>query len=60
VKSQKALALWLQEAIAGAVNPQSPPLTDLVLDNVILLNKNELETITRLDRLPRSLRREGA
>ena len=42
------------------VHPESPPLTDLVLDNVILLSKNELETITRLDRLPRSLRREAA
>jgi len=59
VKSQEMLAVWLEEAIAGATRPQSPPLTDLVLDSVILMSKNELETITRLDRLPRSLRREG-
>ena len=48
---------WLQDTNAAAMRPESPPLTDLVLDNVILLSKNELETITRLDRLPRSLRR---
>ena len=59
IKGQHALSVWLQDAIQASASVQSPALTDLVLDNVILLSKNELETITRLDRLPRSLRREG-
>lgn len=60
IKRQEALSGWLQDAIEAAARPQSPSLTDFVLDNVVLLSRNELETITRLDRLPRSLRREGA
>lgn len=37
---------------------KSPALTDLVIDGTLVLNKPELETITRLDRVPRSLRRD--
>ena len=34
-------------------------LTNLVMEGTLWVNKPELETITRLDRLPRSLRRDG-
>lgn len=50
---------WLRGASAGArAGPQSPPLTDLVVEGTLILNKPEMETITRLDRIPRSLRRD--
>lgn len=54
------LAAWLEGATAGAhAASQSPPLTDLVVEGALILNKPEMETITRLDRIPRSLRRDS-
>ena len=53
------LLAWLRdgtEEIAEGFG--SPALTDLVIDGTLVLNKPELETITRLDRVPRSLRRD--
>lgn len=58
VRRQQVLSSWLKDALEASAAPPSAALTDLVLDNEILLSRNELETITRLDRLPRSLRRE--
>lgn len=51
---------WLRDATgsAGTV-PGSPALTDLVIEGTMWLSKTELETLTRLDRIPRSLRRDG-
>jgi len=59
VKDPSVLLAWLQdstEALGGGF--QSPALTDLVIEGTLVLNKPELETITRLDRVPRSLRRD--
>jgi hypothetical protein len=54
------LVAWLQGATGGPQDAaSSPPLTDLVVEGTLVLNKPELETITRLDRLPRSLRRDS-
>jgi uncharacterized OB-fold protein len=54
------LLAWLRdctEPVGDAA--QSPALTDLVIEGTLVLNKPELETITKLDRLPRSLRRDN-
>jgi hypothetical protein len=59
VNAQEMVLGWLQDALAAGERPRSPALTDLVLDNVIRLSRNGIETITRLDRLPRSLRRDA-
>ena len=50
VEDPAALLPWLQRGAA---------LTNLIMDGTLWVNKSELETITRLDRLPRSLRRDG-
>jgi hypothetical protein len=53
------LLAWLRDTTEGiAEGMGSPALTDLVIDGTLVLNKPELETITRLDRVPRSLRRD--
>lgn len=53
------LLAWLRDCTGEAASGfQSPALTDLVIDGTLVLNRPELETITRLDRLPRSLRRD--
>jgi hypothetical protein len=53
------LLAWLRDSTEGIVEGfGSPALTDLVIDGTLVLNKPELETITRLDRVPRSLRRD--
>ena len=54
------LLAWLRDATQGLKEGfGSPALTDLVIEGTLVLNKPELETITRLDRVPRSLRRDG-
>jgi uncharacterized OB-fold protein len=53
------LLAWLRdstEPVGDSV--KSPALTDLVIEGTLVLSKPELETITRLDRVPRSLRRD--
>lgn len=50
ITDQKKLLSWLEEG--------NPPLTDLVMEGSLLLNKTEMETITRLDRVPRAIRRD--
>ncbi|HEV2386848.1 MAG TPA: hypothetical protein VGS20_06280 [Candidatus Acidoferrales bacterium] len=53
------LLAWLRDCTEGAAEgSESPALTDLVIDGTLVLNKPELESITRLDRVPRSLRRD--
>lgn len=59
VPDAKVILLWLEDALRKEGELRSPALTDLVLEGNIRLSKNELEVITRLDRLPRSLRRDG-
>ncbi len=59
LKDPSVLLLWLRDStvpVGDTVN--SPALTDLVIEGTLVLNKPELETITRLDRVPRSLRRD--
>lgn len=51
-------AAWLVAA-ANPASEQVPALTDLIMDGSLVMSKPEIETITRLDRLPRSLRRDG-
>jgi uncharacterized OB-fold protein len=51
VRDPAVFIAWMKES--------GPALTDLVLEGILILNKNELETITRLDRIQRSLRREN-
>jgi uncharacterized OB-fold protein len=55
---------WLRAATgsagkSGGAEAGSAALTDLVIEGTIWLSKSELETVTRLDRIPRSLRRDG-
>jgi len=53
------LLAWLRDSTQGISEASaSPALTDLVIEGTLVLNKPELETITRLDRVPRSLRRD--
>jgi uncharacterized OB-fold protein len=53
------LLAWLRDSTEGSGEGfASPALTDLVIEGTVVLNKPELETITRLDRVPRSLRRD--
>ncbi len=55
-----ALVGWSKATtVGGHEAPQSPPLTDLVVEGTLVLSKPEMETITRLDRVPRSLRRDS-
>lgn len=54
------LLAWLHDSTAPKGDTvRSPALTDLVIEGTLVLNKPELETITRLDRVPRSLRRDN-
>ena len=59
VEDPSVLLTWLRdctEPVGDAM--KSPALTDLVIEGTLVLNKPELETVTRLDRVPRSLRRD--
>jgi uncharacterized OB-fold protein len=59
VKDPSVLLAWLRGSTEGVSEGfGSPALTDLVIEGTLVLNKPELETITRLDRVPRSLRRD--
>jgi uncharacterized OB-fold protein len=59
LKDPGVLLAWVRDATEGLKEGfGSPALTDLVMDGTLVLNKPELETITRLDRVPRSLRRD--
>jgi len=54
------LLTWLHDSTEPVgEGVKSPALTDLVIEGTLVLNKPELETITRLDRVPRSLRRDN-
>lgn len=60
IQNPAILLAWLRDSTEGGREGfESPPLTDLVVDGTLVLNKPEFETITRLDRVPRSLRRDG-
>ena len=60
LKDPGVLLAWLRDATEGLKEGfGSPALTDLVIEGTLVLNKPELETITRLDRVPRSLRRDN-
>lgn len=59
LKDPRVLLDWLLDSTERlGEEGKSPALTDLVIDGTLVLNKPELETITRLDRVPRSLRRD--
>lgn len=60
IEDPAILLTWLRdstEPVGDSV--KSPALTDLVIEGTLILNKPELETVTRLDRVPRSLRRDN-
>jgi uncharacterized OB-fold protein len=60
IQDPSILLAWLRdstEPVGDSV--KSPALTDLVIEGTLILNKPELETVTRLDRVPRSLRRDN-
>ena len=60
IQDPSILLTWLRdstEPVGDSV--KSPALTDLVIEGTLVLNKPELETVTRLDRVPRSLRRDN-
>ncbi len=60
IEDPSILLAWLRdctEPVGESV--KSPALTDLVIEGTLILNKPELETVTRLDRVPRSLRRDN-
>jgi uncharacterized OB-fold protein len=60
IKDPGLLLAWLHECTEPVgEGAQSPALTDLVIEGTLVLNKPELETVTRLDRVPRSLRRDN-
>jgi uncharacterized OB-fold protein len=60
VKEPAVLLGWLRDSTEGIGEGfESPALTDLVMEGTLVLNKPELETVTRLDRVPRSLRRDN-
>jgi uncharacterized OB-fold protein len=59
LKDPAVLLAWLRDSTEKEGEGfGSPALTDLVIEGTLILNKPELETITRLDRVPRSLRRD--
>lgn len=59
IKDPSTLLAWLHDSTEPVGDGmKSPALTDLVIEGTLVLNKPELETITRLDRVPRSLRRD--
>jgi uncharacterized OB-fold protein len=53
------LLAWLRDSTEPVGEIKSPALTDLVIEGTLILSKPELETVTRLDRVPRSLRRDS-
>ncbi len=60
VEDPSILLAWVRDCTEPAGDAaKSPALTDLVIEGTLVLNKPELETITRLDRVPRSLRRDN-
>ncbi len=60
VEDPAILLAWVRDCTEPTGDAaKSPPLTDLVIEGTLVLNKPELETITRLDRVPRSLRRDS-
>ena len=60
IQDPSILLIWLQDSTEPVGDQvKSPALTDLVIEGTLVLNKPELETITRLDRVPRSLRRDN-
>jgi hypothetical protein len=59
IEDPSVLLTWLHDSTAPTGEAKSPALTDLVIEGTLVLNKPELETITRLDRVPRSLRRDN-
>ncbi|OGZ29836.1 MAG: hypothetical protein A2931_02270 [Candidatus Niyogibacteria bacterium RIFCSPLOWO2_01_FULL_45_48] len=59
INEPELLLNWLEDSMKGENEKlESPALTDLVLEGKIIMDKPELETINRLDRIPRSLRRD--
>ncbi|MDO8557701.1 MAG: hypothetical protein Q7S09_00720 [bacterium] len=60
IEEPALLLHWVEDALnTSGEGLTSPPLTDFVIEGTLLLNKTELETITRLDRITRSLRRDA-
>jgi len=60
IQDPSILLAWLRESTEPVGDGvKSPALTDLVIEGTLVLSKPELETITRLDRVPRSLRRDN-
>ena len=59
IQDPSILLAWLRDSTEPVGDVKSPALTDLVIEGTLVLNKPELETITRLDRVPRSLRRDN-
>jgi uncharacterized OB-fold protein len=60
IQDPSVLLAWLRDNTEPVgVGMKSPALTDLVIEGTLVLDKPELETITRLDRVPRSLRRDN-
>jgi uncharacterized OB-fold protein len=60
IEDPAILLTWLHDSTQpSGDHVKSPALTDLVIEGTLVLNKPELETITRLDRVPRSLRRDN-
>lgn len=60
IEDPSILLAWLRDSTAPTAGSiKSPALTDLVIEGTMVLDKPELETITRLDRVPRSLRRDN-
>ena len=60
IQDPSILLTWLRDSTEPVGDgTKSPALTDLVIEGTLVLNKPELETITRLDRVPRSLRRDN-
>ena len=60
IQDPSLLLAWLHDSTEPVGDgAKSPALTDLVIEGTIVLDRPELETITRLDRVPRSLRRDN-
>ena len=60
IENPALLLHWVEDTLnTSGESLTSPPLTDFVIEGTLLLNKSELETITRLDRITRSLRRDA-
>jgi uncharacterized OB-fold protein len=60
IQDPSILLSWLRDSTEPVGDTvKSPALTDLVIEGTLILNKPELETVTRLDRVPRSLRRDN-